>query len=134
MRLLLYKCSMWVLTACMVQGSASKWHKMLASLPRATQSPVLWAGEERARLLRGSPTLAEAEAREAALRAEWQLLADAVAQDATRFPPGSSPAFLCLHPLPPVRSWALERGGADVVTDIVLLLIQLTACVYYRPV
>jgi histone-lysine N-methyltransferase SETD3 len=44
---------------------------LLPALPRATLSPVLWADDERADLLRGSPVLQEARDRERALREQW---------------------------------------------------------------
>lgn len=55
------------------------WSAFLATLPAATLTPILWPDEERAQLLRGSPVLTEARAREAALRQEWQELAAAMA-------------------------------------------------------
>ncbi|KAL4445791.1 hypothetical protein ABPG77_008990 [Micractinium sp. CCAP 211/92] len=61
------------------KGGASMWSAFLATLPAATLTPILWPDEERAQLLRGSPVLTEARAREAALRQEWQELAAAMA-------------------------------------------------------
>ena len=48
-------------------GGTPKWAPLLATLPATVDTPVLWADEERAVLLRGSPALAEARARDAAL-------------------------------------------------------------------
>lgn len=62
-----------------MQGAASEWAPFLATLPQATLTPILWEDEERAALLRGSPVLAEARSREAALRQEWQEIAAAAA-------------------------------------------------------
>eukprot|EP00884_Botryococcus_braunii_P013165 jgi/Botrbrau1/2184/Bobra.101_2s0019.2 len=70
------------------KGTASKWQPFLSSLPEATQSPVFWPAPLRMQLLKGSPTLPEAEIREAALRSEWQSLAASMAEDPTNFPPG----------------------------------------------
>ena len=39
------------------QGAASEWAPFLATLPRATLTPILWPDEERQQLLRGSPVL-----------------------------------------------------------------------------
>lgn len=72
------------------RGPASPWAPLLAALPAATDSPLLWPAEERSRLLAGSPVEAEAAAREAALRQEWreiQQLVDASAGGATSYPP-----------------------------------------------
>lgn len=44
---------------------------LLSPLPQATLSPVLWPEPARGELLRGSPVLAEARAREQALREQW---------------------------------------------------------------
>jgi len=52
-------------------GAGSPWRVFLDSLPRRTDTPVLWADAERAALLRGSPILEEARAREKALGEEW---------------------------------------------------------------
>ena len=52
-------------------GAASASAPLLRSLPPATNTPILWPDAERAALLRGSPTLAEARARDAALDAAW---------------------------------------------------------------
>ncbi|PRW58899.1 rubisco small subunit N-methyltransferase [Chlorella sorokiniana] len=61
------------------KGAASEWAPFLATLPRATLSPILWPDEERQQLLRGSPVLQEARTREQALRQEWQQIAEAMA-------------------------------------------------------
>jgi histone-lysine N-methyltransferase SETD3 len=70
-------------------GAASEWAPLLATLPAASDSPVLWPDEQRAVLLRGSPTLGESRAREAALREEWAAVAAAIAAspDPAAFPP-----------------------------------------------
>ena len=57
-------------------GPASPAAPLLRSLPPATDTPILWEDGERAGLLRGSPVLAEARARDAALDAAWAGLAD----------------------------------------------------------
>lgn len=74
-----------------MQGAASAWSAFLATLPAATLTPILWPDEERAQLLRGSPVLEEARAREAALQQEWQELAAAIssAPDSTAAYPAS---------------------------------------------
>jgi hypothetical protein len=48
------KCSCIRCTGLAVQGSP-KWAPLLATLPEAVETPVLWPAEERAALLRGSP-------------------------------------------------------------------------------
>ncbi|PSC76514.1 U3 small nucleolar ribonucleo MPP10 [Micractinium conductrix] len=88
--------ALWLL-AERAKGPASAWAALLATLPSATPTPVLWPDEERAVLLRGSPVLAEARAREAALRQEWAELAAAMgAAGAAAFPPAvfNEQAFL----------------------------------------
>lgn len=62
-------------------GSESKWQPFIKELDRiqargalGAKSPLLWTEEERARLLRGSPLLAEAEARVAAVEKEYEEL------------------------------------------------------------
>ena len=45
-------CCMWL----DAQGSP-KWAPLLATLPEAVETPVLWPTDERAALLRGSPVL-----------------------------------------------------------------------------
>ena len=63
-------------------GVASKtkkdWGPLLASLPRTSESPVLWPDDQRKELLRGSPVLAEARERDAALDKQWAELEDEV--------------------------------------------------------
>ena len=46
-----------VLPVPLSQGAASEWAPFLATLPRATLTPILWPDEERQQLLRGSPVL-----------------------------------------------------------------------------
>lgn len=62
-------------------GAASKWQPLIKELDRiqargalGAKSPLLWSGAERARLLRGSPLLADAEARVAAVEKEYEEL------------------------------------------------------------
>lgn len=54
------------------------WAPLLASLPRTSDSPVLWPEAERKELLRGSPVLAEARERDAALDRQWAELEERV--------------------------------------------------------
>lgn len=62
-------------------GAESKWQPFIKELDRiqargalGAKSPLLWSAEERARLLRGSPLLADAEARVAAVEKEYEEL------------------------------------------------------------
>lgn len=54
------------------------WAPLLASLPRTSDSPALWPETERKELLRGSPVLAEARERDAALDRQWAELEERV--------------------------------------------------------
>lgn len=54
------------------KGQGSTWAPLLATLPKSIDNPVLWEDTEREVLLRGSPVLAEARSREAALLSEWE--------------------------------------------------------------
>jgi len=54
-----------------LSSSGGQRDALVAPLPAATLSPVLWPEPERGALLRGSPALQEARDREAALRAQW---------------------------------------------------------------
>lgn len=54
-----------------MQSRSSPWYDFVQSLPRTTNSPVLWSSEEQSELLQGSPALPEAQARAQALSAEW---------------------------------------------------------------
>lgn len=63
------------------RGPESEWQPFIKELDRiqargalGAKSPLLWSGEERARLLRGSPLLAEAEARVRAVEREYDEL------------------------------------------------------------
>lgn len=69
-------------------GSASPWTPLLATLPAATATPILWDDALRAELLRGSPVLPEARSREAALKAEWAAITEVVTAqaDASLYP------------------------------------------------
>ena len=62
-------------------GADSKWQPFIKELDRiqargalGAKSPLLWSEEERARLLKGSPLLAEVEARVAAVEKEYEEL------------------------------------------------------------
>ena len=62
-------------------GAESKWQPFIKELDRiqargalGAKSPLLWSAEERARLLQGSPLLADAEARVAAVEKEYEEL------------------------------------------------------------
>ena len=62
-------------------GAESKWQPFIKELDRiqargalGAKSPLLWSAEERARLLKGSPLLADAEARVAAVEKEYEEL------------------------------------------------------------
>ncbi|KAK9824456.1 hypothetical protein WJX72_010403 [[Myrmecia] bisecta] len=76
----LVKLALWLM-AERSQGAASSWAPFLAALPQRSASPILWSSEERQQLLRGSPTLPEAESRAAALESEWTALAEAFQQE-----------------------------------------------------
>ena len=52
-------------------GPTSPSAPLLRSLPSSTDTPILWEDAERGELLKGSPILAEARARDAALDAAW---------------------------------------------------------------
>lgn len=67
-------------------GPAAKWAPLLATLPATVDTPVLWDDDERAVLLRGSPVLAEARARDAALDAAHAALVEAAG--------GAAPSWL----------------------------------------
>jgi hypothetical protein len=75
-----------------MQGERSEWAPFMASLPARTLTPVLWPDALRGELLRGSPVLAEARQRQAALAREWGAIADAAAADPGRFSPGARAA------------------------------------------
>ena len=53
----------------------SLWRDLVDSLPLSVDSPIFWTDEEREALLRGSPVVAEAKQRRAALDAQWDALA-----------------------------------------------------------
>ena len=62
-------------------GAKSQWQPFIKELDRiqargalGAKSPLLWSPDERARLLRGSPLLADAEARVAAVEKEYEEL------------------------------------------------------------
>ena len=62
-------------------GAASEWQPFIKELDRiqargalGAKSPLLWSAAERGGLLRGSPLLAEAEARVAAVEREYEEL------------------------------------------------------------
>lgn len=74
--------------AACAQGEGSEWAPFLASLPARTLTPVLWPDALRGELLRGSPVLAEARQRQAALEREWGAIAEVAAADPGRFSPG----------------------------------------------
>lgn len=57
----------------------SQWAPLLATLPEAIDTPVLWPDDERQALLKGSPVLEEARARERALDEEWESIVGAAA-------------------------------------------------------
>jgi hypothetical protein len=71
-----------------LQGPASPWAALLAALPPRTETPLLWA--DRSDLLQGSPVLAQAEERAAALAAEWEALAAAAAAGPERLAKGGA--------------------------------------------
>ena len=68
------------------------WAPLLASLPATSDSPVLWPEDQRKDLLRGSPVLAEARERDAALDRQWAEL-ERVADGAGGWPPMTSSNF-----------------------------------------
>ena len=82
---------------CCIQGSRSTHAPFLATLPTATLSPLLWT-EEQLGLIRGSPVMAEARTRRAALEAEWTGIAESVAADPSLYPPGAD-----AHTAPPAN-------------------------------
>ncbi|GBF87903.1 histone-lysine N-methyltransferase [Raphidocelis subcapitata] len=91
--------ALWLLAerATVAAGGSSAYGPLLAALPAATQSPILWDDRERAELLRGSPVLEEARSRQAALQQQWAQLSQAtVAADPARFDPAhfNEAAFL----------------------------------------
>ncbi|GLC74385.1 hypothetical protein PLESTF_001507400 [Pleodorina starrii] len=77
-------------------GAASQYAGLLATLPEATLSPLLWEDSELRELLEGSPMLAEARTRREALRQQWAALEPKLRADPGRFPPDvfSERAFL----------------------------------------
>lgn len=113
---------------------------MLASLPEATASPVLWPSSQRNQLLKGSPTLPEAESREAALRSEWKSISADMATDPSAFPEGacqgSCQLFLLysacckLPPPPPISSDRCEICSS-APPSFNLLIRQSSACCSY---
>jgi len=70
-------------------GAASEHAPLVASLPAATLSPLLWSEAELDTLLRGSPVAAEARSRVAALRAEWEAVEAAAAAHPGALPDGA---------------------------------------------
>ena len=78
------------LRVLLLQGPRSAHAPFLATLPAATLSPLLW-NEEQLGWIKGSPVVAEARARRAALEAEWAGIAETVAADPSLYPPGDDP-------------------------------------------
>ncbi|KAF8071199.1 setd3 [Scenedesmus sp. PABB004] len=69
-------------------GGASPWAALLATLPDASASPILWEEPDREELLAGSRVLGEARARQAALQQQWAELAGAhFGSDPAAWPP-----------------------------------------------
>jgi histone-lysine N-methyltransferase SETD3 len=112
--------ALWLLAERGRIGS-SPWAPLLAALPRATESPLLWPDAERAELLRGSPTLAEARAREAALRAEWAEIAATAAADPAAYPPAvfNEDAFLAAMSVVLARAAFLPAAGVFALLPLV---------------
>lgn len=73
-----------------LQGAASQWAPLLRTLPAQTLSPLLWSDAELAELLGGSPVLAEARARQAALRQEWAEIQTVMEADEGAYPAGGA--------------------------------------------
>lgn len=70
------------------------WGPLLASLPATSDTPVLWPDSERKELLRGSPVLAEARERDAALDKQWAELERVAAESGGGgWPAGSRSGF-----------------------------------------
>ncbi|GFR43931.1 hypothetical protein Agub_g5069, partial [Astrephomene gubernaculifera] len=78
--------ALWLL-AERAAGADSQHAGLLATLPSATLSPLLWSEAELSALLAGSPVLAEARTRREALRQQWGELAALMREQPERFPP-----------------------------------------------
>lgn len=93
----------------------SKWTPILESLPSKVDTPVLWADEERERLLRGSPALKEARLREQALLAEWKSLQTQIDElkDSDGYPPSIFNQLSFLNAMTVVLAYAVYLPSAE---------------------
>lgn len=78
--------TLWLL-AERAQGPDSKYTALLATLPEATLSPILWTDADIGDRLRGSPSMQEAKNRKSAMVRQWEVLAAQHLTDGGRFPP-----------------------------------------------
>ncbi|CAG9467763.1 unnamed protein product [Pedinophyceae sp. YPF-701] len=71
--------------ALLARGESSPWAPMVAALPQATLSPLLWSEAEVDELLAGSPVRKECKDRVVTLRREWDALAPSLEDETATF-------------------------------------------------
>lgn len=84
--------ALWLLAerAVVAAGGTSEYGALLAALPQAIETPILWDDKERVELLQGSPVLEEARSRHAALQQQWAQLSERwFSKDPSRFAPAA---------------------------------------------